>query len=109
MQYSLNRAHSITNDDSKDTLNPKNQNVRMYGYVFQDKNGRNDGIILKILLFLLNENFTDSCGKDSSKKHQKNVVGKKYQIGNAYSFIKNKSYSSWSMWMTLKWPERTRI
>ena len=43
------------------------------------------GNILKILLFILNEIYTDthsqgSCGKDSSKKHWWNLDGKKYQI-----------------------------
>ena len=50
-----------------------NQNVRMYGSVFQNMNGRSHGNTLKIPLFLLNETYTDthlrdSCGKDSSKK-----------------------------------------
>ena len=38
-----------------------------------------------------------------------NVVGKKYQIGNACSFRENKRYSYRSMWVTSKWPERSRI
>ena len=52
----------------------KNKNVRIYGHDFQNINGRSRGIILKILLFLLNETCTDtysqdSCGKDNLKKH----------------------------------------
>ena len=91
-----------------------NQNVRTYGYVFQNINGRSHGNTLKILLFFLNETCTDthsqdSCGTDSSKKHSRNMVGKKYQIENAHSFIENKSYSYRSIWMTSKWPERSRI
>ena len=55
-----------------------NQNVRMYGYVFQNINGQSHGKTLKILLFLLNTTYTDthsqdSCGKDNSKKHKKEL------------------------------------
>ena len=50
-----------------------NQNVRMYGSVFQNMNGRSHRNTLKIPLFLLNETYMDthlrdSCGKDSSRK-----------------------------------------
>ena len=67
----------------------------MYGYVFQNINGRSHGNTLRILLFLLSETYTDthsqdSCGKDSSGKHWWNLVGEKYQIGNACSFTENK-------------------
>ena len=91
-----------------------NQNVRMCGYVFQKMNGRSHGNTLRILLFLLNETYTDthsqdSCGKDKSQKHLWNLVGKKYQIGNVYSLTENKNYSYRSAWMTSKWPERSRI
>ena len=51
-----------------------NQNVRMYGHVFQNTKSRSHGNTLRILLFLLNETYTDThsqdvCGKDSSQKH----------------------------------------
>ena len=65
----------------------------MYGDVFQNINGRSYGNRFKILLFLLNKTCTDthsqdSCGKDNSRTLNLNVVGKKYQIANACSFIK---------------------
>ena len=37
----------------------QNQNVRMYGYDFQNINGRSHGNTLRILLFFLNETYTD--------------------------------------------------
>ena len=71
----------------------------MNGCVFQNINGRSRGNMLKILLFLLNETSTDThsqgfCGKESSKEHWWNLVGKKFQIGNAYSVIENKLFLS---------------
>ena len=64
----------------------------MYGYVFQNINGRSRWNFSKILLFLLNETYTDthsqdSCGKESLKKHWWKLVGKMNQIGNANWFI----------------------
>ena len=52
----------------------QSHNVQKYGYVFQNTNGRSHEKTLKILLFFLNEIYTDthsqgSCGKDNSKKH----------------------------------------
>ena len=77
----------------KSYLKFQNQNVRMCGFALQNIHGRSHGITLRILLFFVNEIYTDthskdSCGKESSKKHGWNVVGKKYQIGNAFSFTK---------------------
>ena len=61
-------------DAQKNCSKFPNQNVRMYGYVSQNINGPSHVNTLKILLFLLNETYTDthtkdSCGKDSWKKH----------------------------------------
>ena len=95
----------------KSYLKFQNQNVRMCGYVLQNIHGRSHGNTLRILLFFLNETFSDnhsqdSCGKESSKKHGWNVVGKKYPIRNAF---RSQKYSYRSMWMTSKCPERSRI
>ena len=64
----------------------------MYGYVFQNINGRSHGNTLKIPWYLLNETYTDthlrdSCGKDSSRKHQRNLVGKRFRTGNVCSAV----------------------
>ena len=60
-------------EDVQKLLNSPNQNVQMYGYDFQNINGRSRGNTLRILLSILNEPYKethsqDSCGKDSSKK-----------------------------------------
>ena len=85
----------------------QSHNVQKYGYVFQNTNGRSHEKTLKILLFFKNEICTDtpsqgSSGKDNSNKHQWNLVGWKYQTGNACSSMENKHYSYRSMWMTSK-------
>ena len=82
-----------------------NQNVLMCGYVFQNMYGRSHWEHIEDPVCSLNETYTDthsqdSCGKDSLRILWRNLVGKKYQIGNAYSFIENKNYSYRSMWMT---------
>ena len=65
---------------------------------FQNITGRSHAKTLRILLFFLSETYADthsqdSCGKDSSKKHWWNLVGKQYQIGNACLLIENNDYS----------------
>ena len=51
----------------------QNRNVQIFGYVYQNTNGRNHGPVWKIQSFLLNEICTvirkqDSCGKGNSMK-----------------------------------------
>ena len=60
-----------------------NQNVRMYGYVFQNINGRNRGNTLRILLFLLKETCTDqdSCGKTVRKSIDGTWLGESTKLG----------------------------
>ena len=51
----------------------------------------------------------DSYGKDRSKKFFWDLDGKKYRIGNAYSYTVNKAYSDLCMWMTSNWLETNKI
>ena len=77
------------------------QHVQIYGYVFQDTNGRNRKKILKTPLFLLRHTYTDThllayCGRGNSKKKCWNFNGKQYRMGNVCLF---KEYSNFlSVW-----------
>ena len=63
------------------------QNVQIFGYVFDGKNGPNLGQTLKMQWFLLSEICTDihslvSCGTDSSRK----FCEKQSRVGNGLFF-----------------------
>ena len=92
----------------------KNQNVRMYWYVYHNTNGPNRWQTLKILLFLLNETCTDthsqdSCGKDSSHKTLMELAWEKVPNWECLLVHRKHHYSYRFMWMTSTWPERSRI
>ena len=55
-------------EDAQNYLKFQSRNVQMYGYVFQNINGRSRGNTLKILLFLLNGIYTDTHSQDSCKR-----------------------------------------
>ena len=76
-----------------------NRKVQTFGHVFHDENDQNHGKSLKLPWYVLNEismvtHQLDCCGRDSSKKLFWNLDGRKYQIGNACSFIENSCFSS---------------
>ena len=81
------------------------QSVQIFGYVCQSTNGQNHGPVCKIRSFLLSEICTvilwrDYYGKGNLRKFSWNTVGKKSQIGNAYSLTEKKGYSCLCMWTT---------
>ena len=86
-------------EDAPRLLNiPKSECPDVFGYVFQNTNGRNHGITLVNPQFLLNAVLKDthwqaSGVRDSSRNHLWNLDGEKYQFGNASLFTENKSYS----------------
>ena len=91
-----------------------NRNVRMLGYVFHHTKGQNHGETSKIPWYLSNDTCTvirllASCGKDTLRKFYWDLDGKKYRIGNVWSFIGNTGYFCQYMWMTSKWLDRSRM
>ena len=66
----------------------KNRSVQTFGFVYQDTNGPNHGPVWKTQLFLLRGICTvilwqDYYGKGNLRKSYRNMVGRKFQIGNA--------------------------
>ena len=64
-------------------------------------------------LFLLNGICTvilcqDYYGKGNLRKSYSSTVGRRFPIGNAYSYTVKKGYSYLCMWMTLNWLERNK-
>ena len=81
----------------------QNRNVQTYGYVFQNINCRSHGNTLRILLFLLNESYTDTHSQDSVGKTVRQSIdgiwlGKSTKLGMLVCSQKNKHYSYRSMW-----------
>ena len=92
----------------------QNRNVQTYGFVYHDTNGQNHGPVWKTQSFLLSEICTvilwqDFYGKGNLRKSFWNTVGRKFPIGNAYSYTVKKDYSYLCMWMTSNWMERNKI
>ena len=91
-----------------------NRNVQTFGFVYHDTTGQNHGPISKTQPFLLNEICTvilwqDCYGRGNLRKSFKKTVGRRFPIGNAYSYTVKKGYSYLCMWMTSNWPERKNI
>ena len=90
-----------------------NRNVQTFGFVYHDTNGQNHGPVWKIQWFLLNEICTvilwkDCYGKGNLRKSYWNTFGRKFPIGNAYSYTVKKDSSYLCMWMTSNWLERNK-
>ena len=104
-------------EDAQKLLEIPNQNVPMHGYVFQNINRPQsweyiEDPVVPLELKLYGHPLAGLMWArqfEKKKKHGQKLVGKKYQFGNAYKIIENKSYSYRSSWMTSKWPERRRI
>ena len=89
----------------------QSQNVQTFGFVHHDTNGQNHGPVWKTRSFLLSEIcmvflWQDCYGKGNLRKSYCSTVGKRFPIGNAYSYTVKKSYSYLCMWMTSNWLER---
>ena len=52
--------------------------------------------------------WQDCCGKGNLRKSFWNTVGRRFPIGNAYSYTVKKGYSYLCMWMTSNWLERNK-
>ena len=92
----------------------KNRNVQTFGFVYHDTNGLNHGPVWKTQSFLLSGICTvilwqDYYGKGNLRKSYCSTVGRRFPIGNAYSYTVKKCYSYLCMWMTLNWLERNKI
>ena len=83
----------------------QNWNAQTFGFVHHDTNGLNHGPVWKTQSFLLNEFcmvilWQDCNGKGNLRKSYWNTVGRRFPIGNTYSYTVKKSYSYLCMWMT---------
>ena len=92
----------------------RSQNVQIFGYVYQNTNGPSHGPVWKIQLFLLSEICTvilwqDCYGNGNLRRFCWNTVGKKFQIGNAYSLKERKDYWCLCTWTITKWQARNEI
>ena len=88
-----------------------NRNVETFGFVYHDTNGRNHGPVWKTQSLLLSEICTvilwqDCYGKGNLRKSYCSTVGRRFPIGNAYSYTVKSGYSFLCMWMTSNWLER---
>ena len=91
----------------------QSQNVQMHIFVQHDTNGQNHGPVWKTQSFLLSEICTvilwqDCYGKGSLRKSYCSTVGRRFPIGNAYSYTVKKGYSYLCLWMTSNWLERNK-
>ena len=66
----------------------QNRSVQTFGFVYHDTNGRNHGPVWKTQLFFLREICTVILWQDYyGKGNLRSMAGRKFQIGNAYSYI----------------------
>ena len=91
----------------------QNRNVQTFGYVYQSTNGQNHGPVWKTQSFLLSEIcmvilWQDCYGKGNLRKSYWSTVGRKFPIGNAYSYTVKKGYSHLCTWMTSNWLETNK-
>ena len=96
------------------TITVKKSEVRMSRYLdtsTKKTNGRNHGPAWKIQSFFLSEICTvilwQNCyGKGNLRKSYCSTVGRRFPIGNAYSYTVKRCDSFLCMWMTKNWLER---
>ena len=72
-----------------------NRNVQTFGSVYHDTNGLNHGPVWKTQSFLSSGIcmvifWQDCCGKGNLRKFYCNTVGRRFPIGNAYSYTVKK-------------------
>ena len=92
----------------------QNRNVQMLGYVCHDTYRLNHGPVWKTQPFLLSKicmdiHWQDFVGKGSLEKFYRNTDGRKFPIGNVYSYTEKKGCSYLCMRMTWNWLERDEI
>ena len=90
-----------------------NRNVQTFVFVHHDTNGLNHCPVWKTQSFLLSEICTvilwqDCYGKSNLRKSYWSKVGRRFPIGNAYSYTLKKGYSYLCMYMTSNWLERKK-
>ena len=81
------------------------RNVQTVGFVYHDTNGLNHGPVSKTQFFLLNGICTvilwQNChGKGNLGKSYCSTVGRRFPVGNAYSYTVKKGCSYLCMWIT---------
>ena len=84
-----------------------NRNVQTCGFVYHDTNGQNHGPVWKTQSFFLSEIcmvilWQDSYGKGYLRNSYCSMVGRRFPIGNAYSYTVKKGYSYLCMWDDIK-------
>ena len=89
--------------NNADKKYPKSECPDIFGYVYQRTNGPNHGPVWKTQSFLLSEICTvilwqDCYGKGNLRNSYWNMDGRKFQIGNAYSYTVKKDDSYRCMW-----------
>ena len=82
-----------------------NRNVQTFGCVHHDTNGQYHGLVWKTQSFLWSEIcmvilWQDYHGKGNLRKSYSYTVGRRFPIGNAYSYTVKKDYSYLCTWMT---------
>ena len=92
-------------EDAHKLLKIPNRNVQTFGFFYHDTNGLNHGPVWKIQSFLLDGICTvilwqDCNGKSNLRKSYRSTVGRRFPIGNAYSYTVIKGCSCLCMWMT---------
>ena len=89
------------------------QKVHIFAYVYRNTNGQNHGPVWKTQSFLLREIcsvilWQDYFWEGNLRKYCWNTVGRRFPIGNAYSYTVKRGYSYLCMWMTSNWLERNK-
>ena len=77
--------------DALKLLKIPNRNVQTFGFVYHDTNGLNHGPVWKTQSFLLSEMcvvilWQDYYGKGNLSKSYCSTFGRRFPIGNAYSY-----------------------
>ena len=91
-----------------------NRHVQTIVLVYHDTNGQNHGPVWKTQSFRLSEIcmvifWQDWYGKGTLSKSCWSAVGRRFPIGNVYSYTVKKGYSYLCMWMTSNWLERNKM
>ena len=88
----------------------QNRSVQTFGFAYHDTNGQNHGPVWKTQSFFLNEICTVILQQDSWKgnlrKSHCSTAGRRFPIGNAYSYTRKNGKSYLCVWMTSNWLER---
>ena len=99
----VSACFQVKMEDAHKLLKIPNRNVQTFGFVYHDTNDLNHGPVWKTQSFPLNEIYMvilwqDYFGKGNLRRSNCSTVGRKYPIGNVYSYTVKKGYLC--MWMT---------